>query len=325
MQLRLILWKALPEPVYRMDHYSVLEIDRSASTVEIKKAYHRLARVYHPDKNPDDHDSFQKIQRAYEVLSDPVQKKLYDQYGDVDDDFNPEDFINENIFYPPESPMDNLFDEIFLNGGINLNSVPPPQLFRKTEDMNIALKVSLEDLYQRKKKRITFSRMRLDAGVYHKDKMTVKIAIEDGLIVLPGEADEAVGYTECGDVVISIGTKEHEKFERVDSYDIIYREKIPLAAIYSDYYFTIQHLDGQTLYLKCEAGTLLKKENMIQKVIEYGLPISKLDRERVKRGDLYIEYEIQYPESFKELRKCSYKCVVNKNQKMVSITTQPPF
>ena len=69
------------------DYYKVLGIDRSASAAEIKKAYRKLARKYHPDVNPDNEEAeqkFKEIQEAYAVLSDADKRKQYDTYGRVD-------------------------------------------------------------------------------------------------------------------------------------------------------------------------------------------------------------------------------------------------
>ncbi|GEM_PF-3289858 len=69
-----------------VDYYKVLSIDKTASADEIKKAYRKLARKYHPDVNPNDNEAkqrFQEINEANEVLSDPEKRKKYDQYGDI--------------------------------------------------------------------------------------------------------------------------------------------------------------------------------------------------------------------------------------------------
>src|SRR5438874_7117578 len=67
-----------------IDYYEVLGVNKNATEEEIKKAYRKLARKYHPDLNPNDKEAnrkFQQINEAHEVLSDPEKRKKYDEYG----------------------------------------------------------------------------------------------------------------------------------------------------------------------------------------------------------------------------------------------------
>jgi molecular chaperone DnaJ len=71
-------------PAATHDYYQTLGVPRNASQEEIRKAYRRLARKYHPDVNPGDksaEEMFKRIQEAYDVLSDPKKRQMYDQYG----------------------------------------------------------------------------------------------------------------------------------------------------------------------------------------------------------------------------------------------------
>ena len=68
----------------KRDYYKVLDVARTATEVEIKKSYRRLAMKFHPDRNPNDHeaeDKFKECKEAYEVLSDAQKRAIYDQHG----------------------------------------------------------------------------------------------------------------------------------------------------------------------------------------------------------------------------------------------------
>ena len=68
----------------KRDYYQVLDVPRTATEADIKKAYRRLAMKLHPDRNPDDHeaeDKFKEAKEAYEVLTDAQKRAAYDQFG----------------------------------------------------------------------------------------------------------------------------------------------------------------------------------------------------------------------------------------------------
>src|SRR5207244_6562097 len=80
------------------DYYETLKVDRKASQDEIRKSYRRLARKYHPDLNPGDkaaEDRFKKLQEAYDVLSEPKKRQMYDQQG----------FYSDSGFAPGAGPQ----------------------------------------------------------------------------------------------------------------------------------------------------------------------------------------------------------------------------
>jgi DnaJ-class molecular chaperone len=67
------------------NYYDILEVPKNATQNEIKKAYHKLALQYHPDKNPTGEAQFKEIGEAYVVLSDPQRRRNYDNGGDGSD------------------------------------------------------------------------------------------------------------------------------------------------------------------------------------------------------------------------------------------------
>lgn len=119
-------------PVDNEGFYKELGVDKSASESEIKKAYRKLAVKHHPDKGGDV-EKFKAISAAYEVLSDPEKKKLYDQYG--------KEGLEEGG--GGGGGAEDLFSSFF--GGGRGSRGPS-----KGEDMKKEIKVSLEDLYKSK-------------------------------------------------------------------------------------------------------------------------------------------------------------------------------
>ena len=118
----------------KRDYYDVLGVKKSSSDQEIKKAYRKLAKKYHPDTNPGDKNAekmFKEVTEAYNVLSDQEKRKLYDQFGHAAFDgsmgSNPEDFAknygNGGPFYRSYSSDDGdgTHSQFYYNGNYSGN------------------------------------------------------------------------------------------------------------------------------------------------------------------------------------------------------------
>ena len=147
----------------KRDYYEVLGVERSASAEEIKKAYRKLTRKYHPDANPGDAEAaekFKEINEANEVLSDPQKRAQYDQFGYVGDipgggqgfgGFGGQGFEGFG-------DIGDIFGDIFGGGFGGGSRRRDPNAPRRGEDLEYGLQISLEEAYRGVKKTVSIPR-----------------------------------------------------------------------------------------------------------------------------------------------------------------------
>jgi len=310
------------------DYYQILGVDRDATEDEIKRAYRRLARKYHPDVNPGDKaagERFKEINEAYEVLSDPEKRRKYDRLGAAWQEWErmggrPGDFDwsrwvstapgGQRVYvrygtaedledlFGGSSPFSDFFTQIF--GG--LGGAPGGFEFRtrsrRGQDLEQEVEISLEEAYHG------------TTRLLQKDGRRLQVKIPPGAytglrIRMAGEGGPGAAGGEPGDLYLRVRVAPHPRFERrgddlyttvpVDLYTAVLGGKVRVETLSGPVMLTIPPgtQNGQTFRLRGK-----------------GMP--KL-RRKGQYGDLYARVEVRLPtrltprqrELFEELRRLS--------------------
>ncbi len=287
-----------------IDYYKILGIPKNASEGDIKKAYRKLARKYHPDLNPNDKEAerkFKEINEANEVLSNPENRKKYDQYGK--DWKHAEEFEkaqqSQRQYRSPGgqqsygdfsgSDFSDFFETMFGGTG---RSYRRSQVKFRGEDYNAALHLDLMDVYKTHKRTLTVNgkniRITIPAGV--ENGQTIKIKDHGG----PG-----IGGGPNGDLYITFIIENKTSFKR-DKSDLYLNKDIDIYTAVLGGEITIDTLDGKVkLKVKPETqnGTKVKLKGK-------GFPIYKKEG---RFGDLYITYTIKIPKNLSHKQKELFK------------------
>ncbi|XP_023334972.1 dnaJ homolog shv [Eurytemora carolleeae] len=309
------------------DFYGILGVGRKASTNEIKKAYRRMAKEMHPDKNRDDpnaNEKFQDLSAAYETLSDPDRRKIYDRGGEealAKDDRNGgggDPF--SSFFGGGGSPFGDFFGFDGGNGGER--EIP------KGANIVIDLWVSLEELYlgnfvelthnkpvakpakgtrkcNCRQEMVTRSlgpgRFQMTQQQVCDDCPNIKFVNEEHHLeveVEPGMMDgmqhkfvsegEPHMDGEPGDLILEIRTYPHKKFERRGD-DLYTNVTISLVDALRGFEMDIEHLDGHKVHVSREKvtwpGARIRKKGE-------GMPNYENNN---LFGTLYITFDIEFP------------------------------
>ncbi|PNR94565.1 molecular chaperone DnaJ [Petrotoga sp. 9PWA.NaAc.5.4] len=157
----------------RKDYYKILGVDRNATQEEIKKAYRQKVKEWHPDKHSENKEyaeqKFKEIQEAYEVLSDPQKRKLYDRFGFVPDESTA--YTGQNVggggvedifgdFFGRDfsgSPFGDFFDMFFGSGGTRTSS-RRNFVKERGEDIHVVINLKLEEILYDVKKIVELNR-----------------------------------------------------------------------------------------------------------------------------------------------------------------------
>jgi len=215
------------------DYYATMGVQRTASADEIKKAYRKLARKYHPDvsKEPNAEEKFKEVQEAYEVLKDPKKRASYDQLGSqwqAGQEFRPPPNW-QSQYYEEGSPFEeggfggfsDFFENIFGGGraGRHAGMHQRRQEFnQRGSDQHAKINVSLEEAYHGASKEIHLQVPEMDAqGRVHNKSRVLKINIPKGVVSgqqlrLAQQGLPGVGKGAPGDLYLEIDLLPHHLF-----------------------------------------------------------------------------------------------------------------
>lgn len=221
----------------KRDYYSVLNVARNATPEEIKKAYRKLAMKYHPDKNPGDkkaEETFKEVSEAYEALSDPKKREMYDQFGFAGANagfagagagpgpggfggFGQQGNYSGGFGGADNENFQDIFGDIFgdVFGGARGGGFRGQQRRARGADLRYTLNVTFEESAVGAEKTIHFIRQR--AGRDETAKLAVKVpaGVKQGQrLRLAQEGDTGLNGGTAGDLFVIINVQEHSLFQR---------------------------------------------------------------------------------------------------------------
>ncbi|MDB5272271.1 MAG: cbpA [Chitinophagaceae bacterium] len=292
-----------------IDYYKTLELPKTATDAEIKKAYRKLARKHHPDLNPNDNAAkvkFQQINEANEVLSDPEKRKKYDKYGK--DWQHGEEYEKArqqqgqraqssggSYNYNTSSGEDfsDYFESLFGGAGGRRGSQPK----YRGQDIQAELQLTLQEAYATHQQTL-----KVDKAI----RITVAAGVENGqTIKIGGHGGPGANGGPSGDLYLTFVISNDTKFKR-DGNDLYTNITLDLYTAVLGGEITIDTFDGGKVKLMVKPET---QNNTKVKLKGKGFPIYKKDGQF---GDLYLTYQVQLPTNLTEREKELFKELANK-------------
>jgi DnaJ-class molecular chaperone len=317
------------------DYYSVLGLQKTATEKEIKQAFRKLARKYHPDVNPGDKAAearFKEINEANEVLSDPEKRKKYDELGANwklyeqaqraggagaapgspfgQWSYAPgggagfrtmsEEEVSE-MFGGGESPFSDFF-RTFFGGG-----EPAPRArtrsrsprHAKGRDLEHEIELDLADSLHGSVQRL---------GIVHDGQSrNVEVRIPAGVIDgsrvrVPGEGERGTGAGGSGDLYLRVKLRPHPQFERKGR-DLYVKVRVPVTTAVLGGEVDVPTLAGKPLRLKVPMAT---QGGQVFRLRTHGLPTTSKDGQP---GDLFATVDINVPQILSPEERTHYEAL----------------
>jgi curved DNA-binding protein len=288
------------------DYYKILGVDRTAGEKDIRRAYRRLARMYHPDVNPGDKASqerFKEINEAHEVLSDPEKRSKYDRLGTSWQEwqkmgYDPSQFDWGQWFaHPGEgvrmeyvdlgnlfgggSPFSDFFRTIFGDIGGSASWSGTRSRARQGQDYQEPVEIALEEALR--------GTTRIVSTAGHRLEVKIPPGVDNGSKVrIAGEGGPGQGGGSKGDLYLVIKVTPHSRFQR-QGQDLQAEMPIDLYAAVLGGEVKVPTISGE-LMLKIPPETQGGKTFRLK-----GQGMPKLGTPK-ERGDLYVTVRVRLPQ-----------------------------
>ncbi|WP_294453931.1 DnaJ C-terminal domain-containing protein [uncultured Bacteroides sp.] len=299
-----------------IDYYKVLGVERNASQDDIKKAYRKMARKYHPDLNKDDpnaKDKFQEINEANEVLSDPEKRKKYDEYGEHwkhADEFkaereayqraqqsggqsaywysvNGDDFMG-GFGRGNASGFSDFFEQLFGHGASAGRSGRGYNMMSRGGDIEAQMNLSLREAAVTHKQTFSVNGENL--------RITIPAGIADGqMIKLKGHGEKGSNGAPDGDLYITFKIAPDPDFKR-EGDDLFTDVDIDLYTAVLGGTVNVRTINGM-VKLKVNPGT---QNDTKVRLRGKGFPVYKKEG---TFGDLIVTYHVDIPTALSEKQK----------------------
>ncbi len=283
-----------------IDYYQILELEKNSSDADIKKAYRRLARKFHPDLNPNDPAAkrkFQQINEANTVLGDPEKRKKYDKYGrdwEHADEFEKANQqrsrfggSTQHRHTGADSDFSDFFESMF-GGAAGAGRGRGGQIRYRGEDFNAELQLDLKEVYQAHKRTLNVNGKEI--------RLTIPAGVENGqTIKIKGYGGAGVNGGPHGDLFITFSIANHTRFKR-DGNNLYATVDLDLYTAILGGDITIDAFDGKVkvpVKPETQNGTKVKLKGK-------GFPVYKSEGQF---GDLYLTYQLKLPTNLSDREK----------------------
>ncbi|GIV89486.1 MAG: molecular chaperone DnaJ [Chloroflexus sp.] len=265
------------------DYYQVLGVSRNASDDEIKRAYRRLARKYHPDVNRGDPTAearFKEINEAYQVLSDKEQRAKYDRFGSEFHRYEQTGF--GGVDFSSQTDFADLFETLFGNrrtGGSGFN------VRLDGQDVEQPVELTLEEAYHGTQRTLQFANPN---GTPRTITVKIPAGIDTGKRVrVPGEGAPGLNGGRRGDLYLVVTVTPHSRFERKAG-DLYTTVPVSMYTLLLGGQVQLPLLSGKTLTLTIPPQT---QNGRVFRITGQGMPLMHSPQ----YGDLYVTVSAVLP------------------------------